>query len=334
MNRTSELYWSQHKVFFLATLALFPDKLNGHEVNQWFYSPYFAGDEKFIAIELEDYRKAGYLKYEKPAALFKITSINSKKASDDLLEYLKKWQRNDLLVLSASKPPDPSHQNELLQNAIVEVSANHQHQPRITLKDIYGEPSSFNFDPPFWELVLSYALFTNKVNIKAIGYDQKANGLYDDSAMPFIEYELSDKELQRLVKQQSAVLASVNLMTAGQSINAQRVWLTMPDKHIFAEVGDGTKYSITKQTKGLRTDLAPYSLMKHLIRHPSETVTLKFAVERLDGCERVDNLSEIVRQCGFNEAKKNMFFDISTATSVKLKEDIRLSPEEMAVLTK
>lgn len=36
-----EQFWNEHKVFFLATLVLFPDKLMGQQLDPWFFRPYF-----------------------------------------------------------------------------------------------------------------------------------------------------------------------------------------------------------------------------------------------------------------------------------------------------
>ena len=82
MKMEPELYWPEHRVYFVATLALFPEKLLGHEVNPLFYTPYFIGtDMRFINLELNEYRKLGLIDYESTGALYKITSVNSKKAN-------------------------------------------------------------------------------------------------------------------------------------------------------------------------------------------------------------------------------------------------------------
>lgn len=329
-----DLYWPEHKVFFVATLALFPNKLDGHEVNQWFYRPYFvAKDPDFIELELEEYRKAGYLKYEKPTALYKISEINAQKAAADLTEYLKKWQRNELLSLSADKPPDTAHQQVLLLNAISRTYTK-QKEPRISLQDVYGKTDSSTYEPPFWELVLSCQLIDNKVKIKYMDYSRRDDGLYDDNAQPLVDFKIIDKKLVDLVEQRVAQQLKSELPTAPANIDAtikQRAWLTMPDKFIFVELDSNKLIKINKHE--LRTDLAPYSLMKRLLEHPTIPVSLE-AAKKLDGCEDVHNLSEIIRQCGFNEAKKKMFFETSTSQKVKLKKDVYLSPDDIALLAK
>ncbi|MEX0881427.1 MAG: hypothetical protein WDZ34_00895 [Candidatus Saccharimonadales bacterium] len=208
MKQDEEQYWPQHKVFFIATLALFPDKLNGHELNQLFYRPYLVGDNpSFTQLKLEEYRKAGYLKYEKPGALYKITDINTEKATKDLTQYLKKWQHNELLWLPADKPPDATYQQTLLIDAIARVYAN-QKEPRITPKDVYGKPNSDTYKPPFWELVLSCQLLDKKVKIKYMDYDRRIDGLYDDKHQPVVEFKLINKEFEQAVARRATLVTT------------------------------------------------------------------------------------------------------------------------------
>lgn len=330
-----KLYWEQHKVFFVATLALFPDKLNGHEVNELFYAPYFIGkNTDFIGLELEEYRKAGYLKYEKPAALYKIIDVNTKKAAKDLTQYLKEWQQSKLVSLSASKPPDPAYQKELLLDAIVRARANHQNEPRITLENVYGERGDYTYEPPFWELTLSYHLLESKVDIIDIGYDQRKDGLYEDYIQPFVDFKIVDKRLLSIIHKRLAQKSKTMApSTLDDNVTAlkQRAQLTMPDKYIFVELDNNKRIKINEHE--LRTDLAPYSLIKRILKHPTIPVTLQEA-RKLDGCEDVRNLSEVIRQCGFSVDKKKLFFEITTAKKVQLKKDVYLSPEEIALLAK
>lgn len=130
MKQTTKLYWPQYKVFFLGTLVLFPAKITEKFLDPWFSSPYFNflydkdldkddPNLDWAAVVLDEYKKGGYIKYEKVDGLFKITSVNTTKAKKELTQYLKQWQRNELLALKANKPPDAARQNELLLAAIV-----------------------------------------------------------------------------------------------------------------------------------------------------------------------------------------------------------------------
>lgn len=194
-----KMYWTQHKVFFVATLALFPSYLKGQMVDPVFYKPYFNGFD-YLGVELLlcEYRNLGYLQFEKERhGNFIITEIDSNKASDDLYVYLDQWQAGELVILSGKKPSDIRHQNELLLGALVNASKKYQEHPRVTLYDIYG---TVDYSPPFWELVLSYQLIHGKGKIIQLGYDRKLSGLYEDDAQPYVELEITDSNERRTIE--------------------------------------------------------------------------------------------------------------------------------------
>jgi hypothetical protein len=316
MKQAAKLYWSQHKVFFIATLVLFPDRLNGHEVNQWFYRPYFAGDDPtFIEIELEDYQNAGYLTYEKPSALYKITDVNTQKAKKDLMQYLKQWQRDELLALSASKPPDPERQKELLLSAIVRDYSDHKNKPRITLESIYGKPTSYTYKPPFWELLLSYQFLDNKIKITYMDYDRRDDGLYDDDSQPTVELKIVDKELSSLVEQKAEpVLPTVPadiVVAQATPTNRQtfKASVIITDHIIYAMLDDGREYRISRQ---LRTDLSPHLFINHLLHHPRTFISRHDIKEAADS----GDITELVRRCGFDRPLKKIFFPDTTEQAV------------------
>lgn len=196
-----EQYWPQHKIFFIATLSLFPEQLRDMVVTEIFYTPFFAKDDsRFIELTLMEYEKDGYLKHEEAGEHgWKITGIDAQKASDDLIEYLDKWQSNELRLLSIKRPADSSRQQEFLYEALVRAyKLTPGDQLRLTLDDIYGSPSSEIFGVPFWELILSMQFSEHpKANITHIGYDRSEGGLYKDSAQPYVDFKITSQELLR-----------------------------------------------------------------------------------------------------------------------------------------
>jgi hypothetical protein len=203
MKMNISRYWPQHKVFFVATLALFPEELKGYAVNPWFYRPYFvAQDLDIIKIELEDYQNSGYLKYTNVDGLYEISHADTRKATDDLIDYVDKWLNDRLRLNSIIKPASPARQQELLHVALVEAyRQNHSDKLRITLEDIYGSPNFDSFGTPFWEAVLSMQLSDNPIaNITYIGYDRREDGLYDDNAQPYADIKITSPELLRSIE--------------------------------------------------------------------------------------------------------------------------------------
>lgn len=197
-------YWPQHKVFFLATLALFPEKLKDTPVTLLFYRPYFARDDvTVIELTLQEYAKDGYIKYEKlGAGDFRITKIDTQKAADNLIDYIEKWLSDKLVLLAAKKPKDVERQQKLLHAALARVyRVNPKGQLRITLEDVYGEPNNDIFGTPFWELVLSLQLSERPgAVITRIGYDRSMDGLYADDAQPYADIKITSPELLRSIE--------------------------------------------------------------------------------------------------------------------------------------
>lgn len=317
----SEQYWEQHKVFFVATLALFPDRLNKHEVDPWFYRPYFVGkDPDFIGLELEEYQKAGYLKYKKAHALYSISEIDAQRAADDLTEYLKKWWRNELLSLPADKPPDSAYQQTLLLNAIARAYTNHQKEPRITLQDVYGEPSSYTYKPPFWELVLYYQLIDKKVEIKYMDYDRRIDGLYDYNAQPVVDFQIISKGLEQSVMQ----LATLT--------DTREAHVFMQGRFVCIAISGDKTYSIAK----LGDNTSHHLFMNYLLA--PENADIAVTIDDIKGIKKglqaAHNLTELVRYCGFDRTLKGVFFIISKQGKIHFKPIAQLNDKQVEAVIK
>lgn len=334
MKQDEEQYWSQHKVFFVATLILFPDKLTAQPLDPWFFRPYFNfvyGNDfdkglnkddpslEWAATLLDDYRKSGYIKYKKVESLYKITDIDTKKAKKDLMQYLKQWQRNELLALSASKPPDAVRQKELLLVAIVHDYADHKNEQRITLKSVYGKPNDYAYEPPFWELVLSYQLLDKKIKITYMNYARRDDGLYDDNVQPLVDLKIIDKELSDLIKQRLAqtdkpvvpttpsdIVSPDHAFNRKQSLKAT---IVIMDNTIYVALEDEREYRISRQ---LRTDLPPLIFINHLLHHPRTSLS-RHDVKEATGSS---DITELVRRCGFSKQLKKIFFPDTTEQNV------------------
>lgn len=342
MKQLTEQYWPQHRVFFMGVLALFSDKLNGHEVNQWFYRPFFVGDNPdFIQLELEEYRKAGYLKYEKPGALYKITDINTEKATKDLTQYLKKWQQNKLVLLSAKKPPDSAYQRKLLLDAIVHARANHQSEPRVTLEDVYGNGGDYAYNPPFWEIALSYQLLDGKVEIKDLGYDQRIDGLYEDNIQPFVEYEITDKKLLGLVERRAAQEAESATPTTSSdivpalpdSLPAKREGRVIKDRRliIIAIAGD-QNYTVARLEDGGSYD----RFMDYVL--DAENADIDISIEDVNALkgtlQSAKDLTELIRHSGFSKQLKLAFFPTSKGGKIRFTAVAMLSGQQIETVKK
>jgi hypothetical protein len=205
-----DMYWSQQKVFLLGILSLFPEKLTSTPITlgeYWYYFNSKTDDE--LIHQLYSYKEAGYLEFKEVPLFvigaqpdidseeysdphgFLITAINTQKATDDLTEYLENWHDDKLSTIQAYKPDDHKYQNRRLITALKRVYKR-QAIPRINIVDMYGDKTHhYNYEPPFWETVLSPHLVTGQYRIRQMDYDLVNSG------QPYVDIEITDQKLHR-----------------------------------------------------------------------------------------------------------------------------------------
>jgi hypothetical protein len=205
------MYWPQHKVFFMATLSLFPEKVTGRPLMQYSDFYYFGSyTEDELVQQLFKYKREGYLDFEhvpvlvanngpddesnfKPAPWgFMIKSINASKATDDLIEYLENWHSDKLSTDTAHKPDDHTYQYRRFMPALMRAYKR-QTMPHINAVDIYGDNTTnfYNYEPPFWETILTPQLVSGHYTIRQMDYDLKNRG------QPFVSIELTNQKFRR-----------------------------------------------------------------------------------------------------------------------------------------
>lgn len=211
-----DIYWPQQKVFLLGILSLFPEKLTRSPITlgeYWYYFSSKTDDE--LVQQLCTYKRAGYLEFKEVPLLvigtepdidsesyseprgFLITSINAQKATDDLMEYLENWSNDKLSTNTAYKPDDHRYQYKRLFAALKRVYKRHA-IPHINIVDMYGDKTHhYNYEPPFWETVLSPHLVIGQYRIRQMDYDLNNGG------QPFVDIEIISEELQRHIELQA-----------------------------------------------------------------------------------------------------------------------------------
>lgn len=315
-------YWPQHKVFFIAILVLFPKRLKDSPITEMFYKPYFARDDvAVIEATLQDYQKDGYLKYKESGEFgWQITAINTQKAADDLTDHLQKWQRDELLSLPASRPPDAAHQQTLLLNAIARTYANHQKEPRITLRDVYGKPSDYDYEPPFWELVLACQLLDKNVEIKYMDYDKRTSGLYDDNAQPIVDLRIASKEFEQSVRQHAA------------RTDTREAHVFMQGRYVCVAITGDRTYPIAK----LGENTSHYLFMNHLLAPGNSNINI--TIDEIKGIKKglqaAHDLTELVRYCGFDRTLKKAFFSTSKQSKIHFKPIAQLDDRQVEAVKK
>lgn len=209
------MYWPQQEVFLLGTLSLFPEKLTKVPVTldrEWHYFNVKTEDE--LAQQLYKYKRAGYIEFDEVPLLvayrgvepnpddessfrpsprgFLIRSVNTQKVTDDLTQYLENWRDDKLTTNTAHKPDSRAHQYKRLIRALIEVHGR-QAMPHISAIDLYGDNTTnfYDYEPPFWETVLTPHLVTGQYSVRQMDYDLKNRG------QPFVGIELTNQKFRR-----------------------------------------------------------------------------------------------------------------------------------------
>ncbi len=337
----SKQYWSQHKIFFIATLVLFPDKLTERPLDPWFSSPFFnfAYSNNFdeglnkddptlelATVILDDYKRDGYIKYKKVNGLYEIIGMDIKKAERDLVQYLQQWQHDELLAISAGKPPDPERQKELLLAAIVRDYSNHKNRQRITLEDVFGKPGSHAYKPTFWELVLSYQLLDKKIEITYMDYGKREDWLYNDDYQPTVELKIVDQDLASSIKRQSASAQFTPPDNEPQSVSIAMT----TEGAVYANIANN-KHLIKK----LRRDSAPYNFMNYMLGHQNQDTARGVVQSEVDGCAAKNDMTELAKACGFTkelQPLKAKYFGGTTKTKVHFTATAELARDQIELL--
>jgi len=76
----------------------------------------------------------------------------------------------------------------------------------------------------------------------------------------------------------------------------------------------GNEYAILKT---LRTDQAPFFFLKYLMMHPDQVIPKAVIQTEVEMCAQKNDMTELVRQCGFSKGLKGYFFNGTTKEKVK-----------------
>lgn len=314
-------YWPQEKLFFIASCALFPDKVISSPIKPDFLSVELSVEDEKLK-ELKSYASKGMLKFiidkdDNNKTQYTISSVDQAKFHTMMVEYLKKF-RNDELLTSPYKKPESFG---ALRDRLVQYLLHSERSiPLINAYNIWPNWLGYGSVYPFWEIILSPAMLSGDIKVHNIGHSS-IDDINGSISVPFAEIEVINKKYL----QNNANLHEVGRFKANLAIEDKS-----SSKHnLIVEIENHGSYYIKKS---LKTDLAPHLLMSHLLSNRGKKFSIKQVRERIEGLDKVKNLSEILRQCGFSEELKAIFFDITTNTSVQLKKDVYLHESEIDFL--
>jgi hypothetical protein len=141
---------------------------------------------------------------------------------------------------------------------------------------------------------------------------ENANRIYRELDWTKLErkFESGDVKLDWSVKPVTEVLALSD--TVLNPIRTREASVMMQGNDIYLQFSDGTKALV----KRLRTDQAPAFFMKYMLVHPNTTINKTVIQTDVEMCSQKQDMTELVRQCGFDRDLKPYFFSGTTRNKV------------------
>lgn len=332
------MYWHQQEVFLMGTFSLFPEKLTKVPITLHKEGHYFnCKTEDELVRQLHKLKKAGYIEFiEVPLLVaysgdepdpddesnfrsprgFLITSVNTDKVTKDLTKYLENWRNDRLLTSTAHKPDDYYHQHERFLSALRRIYKT-QSMPRITGLDVYGDPTSsfYDYQPPFWEVVLAPYFVDGQYKIRQMDYDLANRG------QPFIDIKITDKDLKNSLEKIQPVKPTA----------VEWAELKLKDNIVHIRLDSGVRYALKK----FRIDSAPLNFIKYVLVRPDTYINRAVIQTDVEGCKQKENMTELVRQCGFTTTLlplKEVFFAGTTEKKVRFTSRVPLTTNHLNLI--
>lgn len=245
-----------------------------------------------------------------------LQALGKKKPNKRLLNYLTRFKQDELSTGKMKRPASyESQRARLLRVMRKKLPSQGFHQTISVLDDDL---------PNLWELVFTMHFITGELQLtNNIGYDKGeiAPGVYRALPIAYAEFRIVDKDLQRAISSnlQSSAAASPK---QAQGILAE---VRLLKNAVVVQLENNERYLI----KTLRNDGAPCAFMKYLLKNADNDIARAVIQTEVDGCVTKENMSELVKQCGFTGPLlplKSLFFPGTTAKKVRLTDSVYLSP--------
>lgn len=307
----TETYWPQAKLYFYATCALFPERLIGNLSAQELteYVPYyFTVDEQ--TNELEQLKQEGLMDFtvsltDDDSVEYSITHLNSSKFLSVLKEYLARYRNDELIGSARFKSGAFSANNDQLMKYMDSTT---REEPIVNPTNIWSNWTSFGSERfPFWEAVLSYQLVDAKGEILDLGSSTDRSSSYSKEAWPFVRIKRFDKEQQRPSK----------VAKSAESVTGEWAELKIDGNTVHIRLDSGKRYKLKK----FRTDSAPLNFINYALGRPNSDIRRAVIQTAVEGCAQKDDMTELVRQCGFTGKLlplKEAFFNGTTKERVRV----------------
>lgn len=150
-------------------------------------------------------------------------------------------------------------------------------------------------------------------------------------ARPYTDWETVLKRFSNSAKSldwssktaEEVVLETATLVNPVRILKAQ---VQMTGNDIYLSLQDGRRALI----KRLRTDQAPVYFMRYLMVHPNTTINKAVIQTEVEMCGQKQDMTELVRQCGFDKTLKPYFFSGTSKNQVHFSPDAEISDQIVA----
>ena len=268
---------------------------------------------------------------------FTVSNINIEKFKNELVYYLKKYQKNELTTRGPTKPEVYENQSSRLFIAMQKNYSAQRLRPIISYSDIWSNNNNDVALHTFWELLLTQHLILHKARILNMGYKnelahKKYNGiLRSDSLLvsPYAEIEIIDENTVAILSNRHAqttiqtpkviypnhIANSTSNDYRGEHTTAS---VRMIDGNVTFVLSSGGNIHLTH----LRTDSQKYNFMNYMLIHPDERIGRAKIQTEATGCKSVKNLRAMITRIGFNKNLKTLFFPDSSPQQAILKQNV------------
>jgi hypothetical protein len=133
------------------------------------------------------------------------------------------------------------------------------------------------------------------------------------------KFDSGDTKLDWSIKPIAEVISlSQSMLSPMRLLKAQ---VSMVGNDIYLRFSDGTKALV----KRLRTDQAPAYFMRYMLVHPNTVIKKAVIQTDVEMCAQKNDMTELVRQCGFDKNLKPYFFSGTTKDKVHFTPDSEIS---------
>jgi hypothetical protein len=162
-----------------------------------------------------------------------------------------------------------------------------------------------------------------------------------DEAKRYLAFILSDIDRTRL-REELAIYDDNTFIQPSRLVKsthkepseyAAHVFMDGPERRVVCIIVTGSgDYPIAK----LHADRAPYDFMHYLFRpeNSNREVTIEEAQKKNTSCSGRTNLTELVDDCGFNKALKDIFFPIMNNDKVRFAPVARINRQQLEAIKK